>query len=412
MASLPNLSNLDSAPERDALRGLGPTFGDVDYQVMLETDGFVVIPTPVGINRGMLKQVQDAFDNHFHESPELIHPRPLDNDWYSVLGGFAAHGNPSSFHHPFVRKLREMCEAVVIDADALPLHGRNLEQCFDRLMRRPKGMSASAESWHRDESLNTLPSDDIYGGWINLDSEPQYFSCAPGTHLEEGARERNNGFSKIAEKSEKERYRVIAYAHGQVEIPPGFMLIFYERLVHEVISKKATHLMRRMFLGWRATLAVQPLFGSDVTHQWMDTQQPPLIKSGQTARMYSQLHANLHIDKIKQFSETGWYKPQCIRSFEVKGSADKWYTNQIHPRIDNPMKSLVDYGLPLHKAYEHAEKMIMMPHSSISLYTFDSPTERVTYDLVSMATWQQHTVHPIAMDSQGRATRRPRPTRV
>ena len=127
--------------------------------------------------------------------------------------------------------MRELCEAVVLDNDALPLNGRALEQCFDRMMRRIPGERTDAESWHRDEAKNTQPGDDIFGGWINLDAQPQHFSCAPGTHLEAGARGRNDGFAKITSAADKARYQQIANAHGPVTIPPGHILIFYERLV-------------------------------------------------------------------------------------------------------------------------------------------------------------------------------------
>ena len=167
-----------------------------DYQAHLLREGWVVIPTSLGSDREKLDSVRDAFDEHFRQSPELLNARPEDPTWKNVLGGFAALGNPSSFHHKFVRKMREMCEAAVLDEDALPLNGRRLEQCFDRMMRRIPGESTDVESWHRDEALNTLPGDDIFGGWINLDNESQFFSCAPGTHTEDGVHDRNDGFAR------------------------------------------------------------------------------------------------------------------------------------------------------------------------------------------------------------------------
>jgi hypothetical protein len=58
-----------------------------------------------------------------------------------------------------------------------------LEQLIDRLMYRPKGASATAESWHRDNTPGAQPSDHTFGGWWNLDAETQKFSYARGTHL-------------------------------------------------------------------------------------------------------------------------------------------------------------------------------------------------------------------------------------
>lgn len=412
---LPDLSGLTrpARGEEDTPSGLGPQFphGGPDYQALLERDGFVVVPTALGSNPQMLDEIRAMFDLHFYESPELLNPRPSDNDWLSVQGGFGALGNPSSFHHPFVRGMREMCEGTILDADVLPLHGRRLEQCFDRLMRRVKGQAPMKESWHRDESMNTLPGDDIFGGWINLDLEPQYFSCAPGTHLEADARDRNAGFAKITDPAAKARYQRMADAYGPVAIPPGHILVFYERLAHEVVSVKAKRLMRRMFLGWRATTAREPLFGTNVTNEWMTTQHPPMIKSGQKPQMYGDLHENCHQGLLLKWSTAGIYVPQCISPKVITGTANRW-VGQTHPRIHRYMKSLVDYGLPLHSAYDLAERMIMMPQYNVTIRTFDSPRFRVQFQLVSPEEWQAYSTGQRAIDVRGRPTRRPRPVRV
>lgn len=415
-AHLPDLSALRPSPEERAQGGFSRRYypnADGDYQSKLKRNGYVVIPTPLE-EAQLLQHVADAFDRHFYESPEfLATPRPHDNTWKPVLGGFGALGNPSSFHHPFVRKMREMCEAVILDNDVLPLEGRKLEQCFDRLMRRPKGAVPLKESWHRDESENTQPGDDIFGGWINLDAQTQYFSCAPRTHLEPGARDRNDGFAKITDSTDKAHYQSIADAHGPVEIPPGHMLVFYERLVHEVINKPAKYLMRRMFLGWRATNAVEPLFGTQLTGHWMTVQAPPKIKSGQDPPIFGPIHANLHIDKIIALSDDGIYQPQCYSPYAAQSKdPTKWYHNKVHQRIHSPMLSLAEYGLPLHPDYEPAERAIMSPQRRMMLYTFDSPNQRVEFATVPAAEWQAFTAGQRAIDENGRPTRRPRPERI
>ena len=419
---LPALSGLRlGAPTRAAGDGAAPAPQPLgpDHQAHLMREGYVVLPTPL-VDPQMLGQARAAFDQHFLESPEfLAPPRPLDDDWTPVLGGFGALGNPSSFHHPFVRKMREMCEAWLLDNDALPLNGRRLEQCFDRLMRRPKGLLPDSETWHRDESVGTQPGDDIFGGWINLDTQSQYFSCAPRTHLEASARDRNNGFAKITDPAEKAHYQSIADAHGPVEIPVGHMLVFYERLVHEVLKKKATYLMRRMFLGWRATTSHEPLFGTERTNQWITTQEPPLIKSGQIAKMFANLHANLHIHKIIEVYDKRTYQPQCYSPYAAQSKdPTKWYHNLVHQRIHNPMKSLAEYGLPMHPAYEPEERKIMFPQRRVQLHTFDDPSgPRVAYRVASAAEWEAYDATPTwaaTMDAYGNRGRlgRPGPERV
>jgi hypothetical protein len=408
---LPNLSWLSNLPpSEDTSGGLGPTFHQEDYQAELVRNGFVVIPTPLGHDAQKLTQVQDAFDQHFRESPELKNARPEDPTWKNVLGGFAALGNPSSFHHPFVRLMREMCEAAVLDNDALPLGGRRLEQCFDRMMRRIPGESTDVESWHRDEALNTNPGDDIFGGWINLDAQPQYFSCAPGTHNEASARDRNAGFAKITSPEEKAHYQGMANANGLVAIPPGHILIFYERLVHEVLKVTATYTMRRLFLGWRATSAREPLFGQQQTDAWIQSQAPPKIKSGQKPAIYPTAYYNFprNFQRLTDFC-VSVFVPQCLYQHAVQSGAQAGTT---WTRVERYMRGLADYaGLPMHPAYEPEERKILFPSRRVQLRTFDSPNQRVAYRLVSTSEWRAHLVNPIAMDAQGNPTRRPIPAR-
>jgi hypothetical protein len=410
---LPNMSNLhhqhswgddpDGPPN-------GPVLGvEHDYQRDLLRDGFVVIPTALGSEWQKLQQAQVSFDQHFRESPELLNAQPENPAWKNVLGGFAAMGNPSSFHHPFVRAMREMCEAAVLDSDALPLNGRRLEQCFDRIMRRIPGEVTKPESWHRDEALNTQPGDDIFGGWINLDAHPQYFSCAPRTHTEQGARDRNAGFAKITDANHKQYYQQIADNHGRVTIPPGHVLIFYERLVHEVTQSTATYTMRRLFLGWRATSALEPLFGSSETDRWILTQAPPKIKSGQKPAIYPSAYSNFprNFQTLTTFSKLV-FAPECLYNHEVKTGE---YKGTIWVRVKASMLGLWEYGLTMHQSYDRYERALLFPSTTVVARTFDSPVQRVHFRLVSPEQWQAHVTNPIAMDAYGNATRRPRPER-
>jgi len=412
---LPALSGLRlGAPTGADGDGAAPALGP-DYQGHLLREGWVVIPTSLGSDAEMLESVRSAFDEHFRQSPELLNPLPEDPTWKNVLGGFAALGNPSSFHHKFVRKMREMCEAAVLDHDALPLNGRRLEQCFDRMMRRIPGESTDVESWHRDEALNTQPGDDIFGGWINLDNESQFFSCAPGTHNEAGARARNAGFAKITSPEEKAHYQAIADAHGPVTIPPGHILIFYERLVHEVLKVTATRIMRRLFLGWRATMAHEPLFGQQQTDAWIQSQAPPKIKSGQRPAIYPTAYYNFprNFQRLTDFS-VSVFVPQCLYQHAVQSGAQAGTT---WTRVERYMRGLADYaGLPMHPAYEPEERKILFPSRRVQLHTFDDPSgPRVAYRVASLAEWEEYDATPrVTMDAYGNRGRlgRPGPERV
>lgn len=404
-ASHPDLSRLNLALREDVSGGYGRVFKDVDFQQQLVKRGYVVVPTPLGSDPDMLARFQDDFDQHFRESPELCAPRPEDPEWRSCLGGFAAVGNPSSFHHPFVRKMREMCAATMLDNDVLPINGRLLEQCFDRIMRRIPGSMAGKDSWHRDESVNTVKGDDIFGGWINFDDQPQYFSCAPGSHTEVGTQ--NNGFAKLQDEDEVAWYQSVADVHGQVMIPPGHILVFYERLVHEVVNQKATRIMKRLFLGWRVTMSPEPLFGIDQTTQWVKEQGVPRIKSGQASRTWPGiLGSNTPgMESIRTFS-ANIYQPQCHEEFLIGGKGTK-FAGETHLRVRGSMRSLAAYKLPMHAEYHPAEFALLLPQRTWELFTFDSPIKRLRFKAVPLASRQLRIVN-----AQGLPTRRTRPSRI
>lgn len=149
-----------------------------------------------------------------------------------VKGGFAALGNPASFHNPVVRTYREWAMAIVINAvfretvakkKAQDSQDWKLEQKVERMTIRQPEEKPSRESWHRDEAvIATTPFDCVYGGWINLDPVPQYFSCVLGSHRTGVTT--NGGFVKVSEE-EAARIKDLDLS-TKIEIPPGGILVF------------------------------------------------------------------------------------------------------------------------------------------------------------------------------------------
>lgn len=209
-----------------------------------------------------------------------------------VMGGFGALGNPASFHNPVVREHREWAMAILVDkvfrglVSKLPGGGWKLEQLIGRLTIRAPGESPSRESWHRDEAkVSTDPSDQIYGGWINLDPHPQYFSCVVGSHTAGTAA--NSGFVKVSE----EEAAVIKQNNlsTKVEIPPGAILIFNENIIiHEVYPKKLGYPLVRLHLAWRLTRGASCMRPG--LQSLLDSQAIIPIKSGQIPPMHAKLH--------------------------------------------------------------------------------------------------------------------------
>ena len=246
----------------------------------------------IGPLPGDLPSLQREFRDTCAAFPELKDTAPP-----YVLGGFAAMGNPASFHNPLVRKLRQWCMVAVIPVLRHLADGRKLEQAVDRMMFRPSGKQPTPESWHRDEAPQAGPDDITFGGWINLDSTPQYFSCAPGTHCKTGAGS-GGGFAKQSEAQVKAVLRT--HPAEKIAVPPGCIMLFYETILHEVIGSKRRGDSLRLFLGWRLTHDKKPLYPSNITI--MRDFGVPRLKSGQWPPMYGKLHWNLHLKLVKQFS--------------------------------------------------------------------------------------------------------------
>ena len=138
-------------------------------------------------------------------------------------------------------------------------------------------------SWHRDESPFPPAADEIFGGWVNLGENDNYFTYAKGTHTEPRG---TGGFAKITNPAPYDAKRV------RVTVPPGHMVIFYEHVAHEVTSVPVQKVDLRLFIGWRLTHATTPLI-ADINKR-LDEQGIVRIKSGQECPMHAALHWYVH----------------------------------------------------------------------------------------------------------------------
>jgi hypothetical protein len=183
------------------------------------------------------------------------------------LGGFAALANPASFHAPVIRKLRSACLVAAIRTafrEALTDSPEiKVEVLFDRLMIRQALQKPASEAWHRDLTPQHIRKlgDSFYGGWLNLDDTPQYFSHVPGTHeAPRSAREvkgvKFTGFHMCTEDDKKD----FAVKKKRLEVPPGHLLIFSQDLIHEIVAEARPAESTRLFIGFRLTTSDAPLF--------------------------------------------------------------------------------------------------------------------------------------------------------
>lgn len=309
----------------------------------LKTNGYAVYDI-YGLNRARFRGWINWDIVSFPEfTPECTDRRPL--------GGFGAFNNPSSFHCPSVRCLRRIAYHIIspVLQGLKPDESYHKEMIIDRLMVRPAGVAPSAETWHRDEAPLAHDTDIILGGWINLDDRDQVFSCVPGTHDVVSG---HSGFGLIKDKSAIALYN---QQRVHVVIPPGHMLIFNEKLIHEVLAKRQKHACYRLFTSWRLTKSLEPLH--DNLDEMLDKQAAVTIKSGQQPPMWAKLHWTNWVDKLEEYSKS--FVPICREEATVKSGPK---AGRVVSRVVRHMKSLVEYGMPTYSPYSPEERSMYKPH--------------------------------------------------
>lgn len=356
------------------------------YAKQLEEQGWVVIPCLNNITKHNID-----FKETLSIMPEFKNARNMvKNGTPFVRGGMAALGNPSSFHNSYVRNIRQWAHNAALKQVFLPILQKDkrllFEQDIDRMLFRRPPAKPGAESWHRDESLNAKEGDTVYGGWINLDTEPQYFSGCPTSHLEPDAMRINQGFAKI-DKKDYPKYKAMK---KKITIAPGDIFIFYERMVHEVLPSAKKKDQCRLFLGWRTTYQRTPLV-EDLLQRLEDKAVMP-IKSGQIPAMYSKMHWMFNRvsktgkpgqrDQLAEWSNN--FEPQCTEVREMGSGADagkQWRVVHQH------MKSLKEYQLldgfnargSSIPVYGSEEIALLFPNRKWRVYKIESTTE---YDVI------------------------------
>jgi hypothetical protein len=277
----------------------------------------------------------------FKEFPEYI-----GTDY--VCGGFAALGNASSFHHPYIRNLRnegfhKVCGNIKTDL-------QYKELLFDRIMYRRKGQKPQAESWHRDISPGKNENDTIFQCWINLDSTDQFLSAVPGTQIDT-----KSGFAKI----EKSMHKELKEKSQKIKIPPGHIIAFNQNLIHEIIATTAKTDMLRVYFGVRFTNSESPLFDKN---EIFDKQSVPQIPSGQYPPIYSINHLTLFMNRpftkyenLQDYSAQNFH-PEILKQFYSK--KNKTY-HTICPRV---LPSLAELNMKLYENYSESEKKLYFPH--------------------------------------------------
>lgn len=318
-------------------------FTDMD----LSKDGVAIVPIfNKEQTQGHRKNIQDIF------FPEFLNQQPP-----YVMGGFGAYGNPSSFHHPHIRQLRQDAYPVMKEFFQKTFQGKTcfLEQMFDRVCVRRAGTSTSKETWHRDVCPRVVDpnQEHVFGGWINLDDEPQYFSCSLSTHRA-GCGSKTGFVAQSTPTSKADR----------VKIPSGCAIVFYQNILHQVLPKKQKKDSFRLFQAFRVIVSdtqPDPLYPRKMTNKWISDQAVPLLPSDQHPPMYSSNHSSVFLFSNGPNDPIVFSKnchPSCLISKTCNSGKNKGKTYQI---VQRHMTSLRDYNIPLFPTYTKQEKQIFSP---------------------------------------------------
>lgn len=298
-----------------------------------------------------------------------------------TLGGFAAFGNPASFHNPYVRQQRLTTREAVLplfDTVIGLMHNEKqraktkFQMIADRMLYRHRSQAPSNESWHRDVTpakyLNQ--GDEVYGGWLNLDlTQNQYFSFIPGSHLGVDLLELREGFASLS----PEAIKIVKPYKARIAVPPGHALIFPQYILHEVVSNRTTYDMMRIFMGWRTTTSDGFLI--PVTRERMEKQGIIPLPSGQEPPMYAANHASFFRHKtFRPISNIDW-KVSTVEwsneTFKKSGPTGVPITLDHKGKDGKPdyrlvpryMSSLKHYDLPMYPPYTKEELDLYLPIS-------------------------------------------------
>ena len=260
----------------------------------LRTKGYAVLDVrPLLLILGGLSFVRDTVLHAWCNAPELKTPTTFP----AVLGAFGASGLPSMFNAPILRSISCVLHPFVRSfLKPLANPGDYFAQRKDRACFRKKGTKQPKESWHKDLIAGAAQSDTNLAGWVNLGTSSNFLYCSPGTHTEQNAS--GDGFASVANPA------ACAANEKRVEVPPGFLLIFYPTLSHRVSDApiKDPQGDLRIFAGWYIGQSSEPPY--DV-NKCMDEQSTFPLPSGadQKAPMHAKLHKVNHIDKLCEFSK-------------------------------------------------------------------------------------------------------------
>ena len=293
----------------------------------LSEDGFTVMKLED------CSQINDVVSAYWRSAPELL-PEVRQKEIHGIFCGGGKIPFSSAAHHPSIRSLRRAAHAKAESALRMAhetTHKESCEKvisCVDALVIRESDFrSCQAEQqWHRDSAPEWDSRALLFGGWINLGNEDNYFDCVPGSHIFSSTSTgdtlvhvRQKGFVRCDQPSRDSIHRVV--------IPPGHLLVFCERILHTVLPYSC----RRLFTAF-ATIpagARGPPNKSELAIR-ISKQAPIWIKGGRVLPLYPSGNRD-------QFAHTACNKEK----------ARTWAKKYLNPMAALPLLEWCDSGGPL-----------------------------------------------------------------
>jgi hypothetical protein len=128
--------------------------------------------------------------------------------------------------------------------------------------------------------------------------------------------------------------------------------VFNERMVHEVLARKNTHHVRRVFLAWMTSPNLNDSTPPNID-ALLAAQAPITIKSGQAPRLYPQAYIQYFIDKLTEWSVRTFVPAMLVT--KVQPANAKKLPGQTIQIVPATPKSLTEAGLPLYPPYRREE---------------------------------------------------------
>lgn len=284
-----------------------------------QQDGYIIVPIYSGAK---LAQINAKIQEMILDYPEFgtsgLHP---------VMGGFGAHANPASFHHPTAQQVRlDVFDAFsrhFFPALAESTENTHWQMLFDRICSRSQNTPpVSGETWHYDtcDQSSHYATLSTTGGWVNLNlTEPQRFYAIKGlfgTDYTDG-----QGFSKLDSSLHPEFEQRLALQGGPITVPAGSMICFVPELVHKVCPGKTKHLDLRMYIGHAVMSSNRPLF--DFSRARILSNLLPKIPSGQLPPVWSMMARSYRPLSIQDWTLEQQVHPQYVQNIVCGGTKHK-----------------------------------------------------------------------------------------